>query len=136
MRAYGFPRSLVEYFSRRGTLNVQWGSTVVRSIITNRRAVTCAQWQHPLRHTDICTARDIGPPRLRRGSRTQLAPQPGSACISMGCARLGESVQSRQWNSRLVLPPDPASGCLDWLASLAAQRATSCSITLGPSFRR
>ena len=43
----------------------------------------------------------------------------GPAVRVCDAARLGESVQSGRWRSGLVRPPDPARGCVDWLAGPA-----------------
>ena len=53
----------------------------------------------------------------------------GPAVRVWDAARLRELVQSRRWRSGLVRPSDPARGCLDRLAGLAAHRATPCSVT-------
>jgi hypothetical protein len=53
----------------------------------------------------------------------------GPAVRVWDAARLSESVQSRGWRSGLVQPSDPARGCRDWLAGLAAKQATPCSVT-------
>jgi hypothetical protein len=55
----------------------------------------------------------------------------GPAVRVCDAARLGESVQSRRWRSGFVRPSDPARGCRDWLAGLAAKRAAPCSAACG-----
>jgi hypothetical protein len=56
----------------------------------------------------------------------------GPAVRVWDAARLGESVQSRRRRSGLARPSDPACGCRDWLACLAAKRATPCSVLVTP----
>jgi hypothetical protein len=52
----------------------------------------------------------------------------GPAVRVRDAARLGEPVQSRRWRSGSAQPSDPARGCRDRLAGLAANRAAPCSV--------
>jgi len=84
----------------------------------------------PTRHVDIrtCPLRDIGPPRLRsRAVDTNCPTARRFACVmrpdSESRCRVADGVVDQCGR------PIRAHRCRDWLAGLAAKRATPCSVT-------
>jgi hypothetical protein len=86
--------------------------------------------------------RHISAPRYRRyrryrtatasllGSRARPVPR-GPAAHVLLAARLRESLpRGRRWRSGSAGPSDPARGCRDRLAGLAAERAASCGVNI------
>ena len=85
---------------------------------------------NPTRHVDIrtCPLRDIGPPRLRsRAVDTNCPTARRCACVmrpdSESRCRVADGVVDHCGR------PIRARRCRDWLAGLAAKRATPCSVT-------
>jgi hypothetical protein len=124
-----FLACLLWYSSRRGNDTI-WSSNGDRPL-SGQSSSTVAPWpahrsKPPHSHDDACTSSlwDIGPPRLLSRVRHKWSSDPAE--LTWDTVRLWESVWSRRWRSGLVLPPDPARGCLDWLAGVAAYRATPC----------